>query len=225
MNRRNFSEGVLVGVGSVALASYLLATGRSTPVESVGFVAGVVAVWLAAKESAWTYPLGLVNVAIYAHFFFSERLFADAVLNGIYFVLLCLGWYWWTRRREGVIELKVASASVSTLVIVFGIGVASLVPVWSALGAYGGSAPVIDGSLTVFSLCAQFLQDRKFLQCWIVWAALNLVYVPWFWHRQYYATSILYAIFLVLAVRGYLHWRSIYRSARNEANDPGVLVQ
>jgi nicotinamide mononucleotide transporter len=198
----------------LALVVWLYARQLTTPIESVGFVAGVVGVWLAARENAWTYPVGLINVAIYAQLFYTQRLYADATLNLIYFVLLCLGWYWWTRKHHRKPVLNVSHAPAIVLAkLLLAAGFAAPIVYWG-LSQTNDPAPVLDGSLTILSLCAQFLQDRKFIENWAVWIVANAIYIPLFWSRQYYASSILFAIFLVLAIRGWINWS---RELRNPA--------
>lgn len=207
MLSRDWREGLLIALSSIVFVGFFSWQQLTGPLEAVGFVAGVLGVWLATKENALTYPVGLINVGIYAKFFYENRLYADSVLNGIYFILLCLGWYWWTRRRDGQIELTVKVASHRTLLPLLGVVTVALPLVWWALIQVDGAIPYVDGTLSVLSLSAQFLQDRKFIQNWHVWIAVNLVYVPLFVWRGYYPTAFLYAIFLVLAVRGLSQWK------------------
>jgi nicotinamide mononucleotide transporter len=53
---------------------------------------------------------------------------------------------------------------------------------------------------------------RKVLENWLVWIAVNVVYIGMFIFKHLYLTSGLYAVFLVLAVMGYLQWRRSYRA-------------
>jgi nicotinamide mononucleotide transporter len=48
---------------------------------------------------------------------------------------------------------------------------------------------------------------RKILENWILWIAVDLVYVPTFISRGLYATAGLYTVFLVLAVMGWREWK------------------
>jgi nicotinamide mononucleotide transporter len=48
---------------------------------------------------------------------------------------------------------------------------------------------------------------RKLLENWLVWIAVNLVYVPTFVSRHLPATAVQYAVFLVLALMGWFSWK------------------
>jgi len=72
--------------------------------------------------------------------------------------------------------------------------------------------PYLDASLTGASLVAQWMMTRKQLENWIVWILANLVYVPTMIARNLPWTSFQYAVFLVLAVMGYVSWRASLRA-------------
>ena len=87
---------------------------------------------------------------------------------------------------------------------------------WLALAALlrqtDAALPWLDALLTTTSLVAQWMMTRKILENWILWIAVDVVYVPMFWSQRLYATSLLYAAFLVLAVMGYTQWRRSMRA-------------
>ena len=75
--------------------------------EIAGFVFGVLAVWLTAKESPWCWPTGLVNVSLYIVVFWQAKLYADMGLQVVY-VAVCIYTAGWAAdgspsptRREG----------------------------------------------------------------------------------------------------------------------------
>jgi nicotinamide mononucleotide transporter len=82
---------------------------------------------------------------------------------------------------------------------------------WLALAAVlrltDAALPWLDALLTTTSLVAQWMMTRKILENWLVWIALDVVYVPMFISQGLYATALLYAAFLVLALMGFVEWR------------------
>jgi len=65
----------------------------------------------------------------------------------------------------------------------------------------------MDAALTSTSFVAQWLMTRKILENWLIWIAADIVYVPMFYYKGLCLTSGLYAIYLVLAFMGWVHWR------------------
>ena len=67
--------------------------------------------------------------------------------------------------------------------------------------------PYLDSSLTSFSLVAQFYQTRKWIENWILWIAVDVIYVGMYIYKQLYLTAGLYGVFVILATLGYAEWR------------------
>jgi nicotinamide mononucleotide transporter len=65
---------------------------------------------------------------------------------------------------------------------------------------------VLDGLLVSVSLVAQGMMTRKQLENWWLWIAVDVVYIGLFAARDLPVTSALYALFLLLAVRGLRAW-------------------
>jgi nicotinamide mononucleotide transporter len=66
--------------------------------------------------------------------------------------------------------------------------------------------PFVDGATTSFSLIAQWMTTRKWIGNWLIWIAVDVVYVGMYLSQGLYPTSGLYVVFLGLAVAGYREW-------------------
>ena len=64
--------------------------------EIIGTVLGVIGVWLMIRQSIVGWPVGLVQVAVYAWVFFDAKLYSDAILQIAFFLIQAYGWWhWW----------------------------------------------------------------------------------------------------------------------------------
>lgn len=52
-----------------------------SPLEIFGFVLGVIAVWLTARQHIWCWPTGIVSVIVYAVVFVKVKLYSDVALQ------------------------------------------------------------------------------------------------------------------------------------------------
>ena len=52
------------------------------------------------------------------------------------------------------------------------------------------------------------MMTRKLLENWLVWVAVDVVYIGMFIYKSLYITSLLYFVFLVLSVMGYRQWKA-----------------
>ena len=70
----------------------------------------------------------------------------------------------------------------------------------------------MDSLLTSFSIAAQWMQTRKLLESWLVWLAVDVLYVGMFLYKELYLTAGLYTVFIVLAAMGFVQWRRSMRT-------------
>lgn len=180
--------------------------------ETGGMVAGIVAVYLAAKKNIWSWPIGIINVAIYIIVFFEAKLYADMGLQFYFMGTNLYGWYFWSRKSIQAPEVKIRA--INKKEIVFSIlAVAIFAPLVGFSLQYhtDASFPFIDSFCTACSLVAQFFLARKVKENWLIWIFVDLIYVGVYLMKGLYPTAIMYSIFIYIATVGYLDWRNTYR--------------
>jgi nicotinamide mononucleotide transporter len=67
--------------------------------------------------------------------------------------------------------------------------------------------PLIDALLTMASIAGQILLTRKKIDNWLIWILVNIASVVLYSVIGIYFTSILYAIFLLIAVKAFYEWK------------------
>lgn len=182
--------------------------------EIVAALFGLAGVYLTARENVWCWPVGVVNVAMYIAVFWQAKLYADMGLQAVYVVLCLYGWWAWLRGGRGATALAVARAPAWALALGVLVGVVATWSLGSLLYARTDAAlPFWDAGTTAFSLVAQWLQTRKWIENWPLWIAVDAIYVPMYVAKHLPATALLYAIYLVLAAVGWRAWRRSRRAA------------
>jgi nicotinamide mononucleotide transporter len=176
--------------------------------ELASAVVSALAVWLTARRSPWCWPVGFASVVAYAYVFIDARLYADALLQGAFAVLIIYGWQRWRRNLADDGKVRVAPLPRRDAILHLAIGVAGAL----ALGAgmhFGTNAalPWLDSALTSFSLVAQWWQARRHIAAWWMWIVVDVVYVGEYAYKSLLITSVLYAGFVVLAVIGWRSWQ------------------
>lgn len=176
--------------------------------EPAAVVVTLAAVYLTARERIWCWPVALVSVTLYALVFYRARLYADMGLQGVYFAMSAYGWWAWLHGGEERGRLEVTTASWRTrsgLLVLAAVTGAVLGTTLARLT--DASLPYLDSTLTSYSLVGQWLMARKVIDTWVVWIAVDVVYVGMFVFKKLYLTSALYAVFLGLAAMGFIQWR------------------
>lgn len=192
-----------------------------SPLEIIAAIFGAIAVYLSARENIWSWPTAIVNVSLYTIVFYQSRLYAEMGLQIVYLVLSIYGWYNWLYGGAQRAVLHISRASLRTLALLALIIAAGSFVLGNTLATRTNAVlPYLDSTLAVTSLAAQWLMTRKVLENWLLWIAVDVVYVPMFISRGLLATAVLYAVFLVLAVLGYITWRRSYQNQR----ETGALV-
>ncbi|WP_276497824.1 nicotinamide riboside transporter PnuC [Pontibacter litorisediminis] len=177
-------------------------------VELTGVVFGILGVWLAAKPSVWTWPASLVSVGMYVLVFYGARLYADMGLNVFYFVTSLYGWYMWLYGGKNHTERKVGHVTVKEFTVLVVLAVLFTLGLGYFLDNYtNADLSYTDSATTAVSLMGYWMMAKKQLENWIVWLAVDVVYVGVYTYKELYLTSFLYVVFLALCVQGYRNWK------------------
>ena len=140
--------------------------------------------------------------------FFRAKLYAAMGLQAVYVGLAAYGWYAWLHGGEDHSGLKVSRLPrrLALGLAVAGAAASGIAGYW--LRARTDEAlPYLDGFTTSFSLVAQWMQTRKFLENWAVWAVVDVVYVGMSLSQGLTLTAGLYAVYIGLALLGFRDWR------------------
>ncbi len=176
--------------------------------ELAAAVITLVSIWLATRENIWYYPTGLVALLMYTWLFYGAKLYAESVLQVVCFALMVYGWYEWLHGGEHRTELPVTRTPQWAWLagIAFGLA-ASAIVIAIQLKYTDNPAPYVDSSLLVWSLVAQWMTARKWIENWILWVLINTVSVPLYISRDLGYTAALYVGLWILAIFGYFQWR------------------
>lgn len=176
--------------------------------ESAAVLFGIVSVYLSVRENIVSWPTAIVNVTLYIFVFQRARLYADMALQVVYVGISLYGWYEWLHGGRGKSRLPVSRGTRRLAAVLAGIGIVAAALLGTLLARYTNAAlPYLDATTTTTSLIAQWMMARKILENWIVWVAVDVVYIGMFLYKSLVLTAGLYAVFLVLSLMGYFQWR------------------
>ena len=185
--------------------------------EIVAALFGVVSVFLSVRQNIWSWPTAIVNVGLYIFVFYDSKLYADTGRQVIYVVLNAYGWYHWLYGGKNRTELPVTRTRARVGVLLSGIVVAGTVLIGTLLTRNTDAAlPYLDALTTSTSLVAQWMMTRKLLENWLVWVAVDVVYIGMYINKSLYVTAVLYFIFLLLSIMGFIQWRRTLARPKTE---------
>lgn len=189
-----------------------------SPVEWAAAVTGLASVWLTVRENVWCWPTGLVSVALYVWVFYQARLYADTGLQVVYIVLSVYGWWEWLHGGPGRRELPVGRASGRLMAGMIALALLGALVLGYGLDRWTDAAlPYADSLITSTSLVAQWMLARKLWENWTLWITVDVMAVGVFAFKGLVITTVLYVVFLGMAIAGWREWRETLRKQERAA--------
>jgi nicotinamide mononucleotide transporter len=189
----------------------LLSWGSRHWVEIAGALLGVIYVFLSVKQNILTWLLGLLTSLLYIFVFFDSGFYADMTLQFYYVWVSIYGWIIWAKGKptdHGKEALPVSSIDKKTAFILIAISFILWALIWFVLIKFTDSpVPVGDSFITALSIIATWMLARKIIEHWIVWIIVDTVSLILYIYKGLFPTVVLYAIYAIVAVWGYLEWR------------------
>jgi len=182
-----------------------------TLLEAAGVGFGLLYIYLAAKESIWCWPAGLISVIIYLFICFGAKLYAEVGLQFYYLGASLYGWYHWNKQNDQD-SLPISTLNIKQHLLFIGIGGITTVVLGYLLSTHtDASIPYVDSFTTIFSLLTTILVTRKVLENWIYWIVVDSVGAYQYYYKELYLTSLLFVLYVIIVVFGYLKWKKIYK--------------
>lgn len=185
--------------------------------EIIAAILGVANIVLLVRRSIWNYPFGIVMVALYGIVFLQARLYSDAILQIYFLVVQIYGWWNWYRGRneDGLVRVEIMSPRERAFFAALTVAIAVALG-WTFATYSNAAAPWMDASLAATSVTAQYLLSIRKIENWVLWIAVDVVYIGLYWWKHLYATSGLYAVFLVLSIAGLIEWLRARKRSRED---------
>jgi nicotinamide mononucleotide transporter len=187
-----------------SLTTQLLADLAATSAaEGVAVFAGLVYVVLTVQRNRWCWLAGGISSLILAVLAAQSLLPMQAVLQAWYVAMSAYGWLRWSDQT-------------GTTVVVWGwrrhlLGVAVclllsvVVAAWVASNT-NAAWPLLDTATTAFSLFATWQVARMVRENWLYWIVIDAVSLVIFAAQGLVLTSLLFAVYLLVAGVGYATW-------------------
>lgn len=186
--------------------------------EAAGLIASLVYLFYSIREKVWLWPWGILASLLSLWVFYSSRLYADMGLQFYYLSISAYGWWYWMRRSEkddeSKVEVPIKNVRVLLLVKLFAVGALlygiilyALLCVPAMLDIASSDMPYLDALTTAASIVATWMLARKYIDHWLFWIAIDLLSMFMYLYKGLYFYSVLFLIYTIGAVVGYLEWK------------------
>jgi nicotinamide mononucleotide transporter len=172
---------------------------------------------LAIKQFTWFWFFGILSAALYAWVYGHSGFYAGMALQGYYAIISIYGWLHWSARAKqpdthgGLPVIRVNRRLLVMLVVIW-------LLLWLLIGfildQYTGSTiPYYDAFTASGGIVATWMLARKILEQWIFWIIIDLISIGLYIWQELYATSVLFLLYIIMAVVGYREWRKAWKTA------------
>ena len=177
--------------------------------EILGVILAVAYLLLAAKENIWCWLCAFISSAIYVYLFWQVGLLMESMLNVFYISMALAGWLQWRYggdKHEGL-SIKTLRAWQHGLILLLILLLAWLSG-WYMQNYTAAAWPYVDSFTTWASILTTFMVIYKILENWIYWFVIDALSIYLYLDRGLYLTVLLFLIYLVIVVFGFISWRN-----------------
>ena len=178
-------------------------------IELLGSVLSIIYLYLSIKQKASLWIFGFLCSALYVVVFFQSKFYADMSLQFYYLGVSVFGWISWKAGKpENRKELPVKRTTPLSGVIILLIALILYFVYYFILTGYTDSPlPKADSFTTALSIVATWMLARKMIEHWWLWIIVDSVSAGLYFYRALYPTAILFVIYTIMAIIGYLQWK------------------
>lgn len=182
--------------------------------EVFGALTGIIYVFLEIRQNIWLWPVGIVTSSVYILVFFSSKFYADMGLQVYYLFISFYGlWAWKYGTRKDIknssqdIPLRVEHTPIHLIHKLIVVYIIIQLSLWYILAYHTDSpVPAGDSFTTALSVVATWMLARKYIEHWLIWIIVNIVSMILYIYKGLYPTTILFMVYLIMAVVGYREW-------------------
>lgn len=178
-------------------------------IELAGSVLSIIYLYLSIKQRVSLWIFGFLCSLLYAIVFFQSKFYADMSLQFYYLGVSVLGWISWRAGKpENRKELPVKRTTPLSGAIILVIALVLYFLYYFILSEYTDSPlPKADAFTTALSIVATWMLARKMIEHWWLWIIVDSVSAGLYFYRALYPTAILFVIYTIMAIIGYLQWK------------------
>jgi nicotinamide mononucleotide transporter len=199
-----------------------------TTLEGWSFVLSLCYVALSVRKNIYAWLFAIVASFLYAWVCFQSKLYPTLLLQ-IFFILSSIyGFVEWRKANYTYSKSNWQYTKLSTIAWLFFISLIFIITGLSLLlsSLYTGLPNSIWFKIEVLaasaSVVAQYLDAKRCIHAWHLWFVVNIAYICINYKAGLYSFSVLYGIFAILSIIGYVYWKK--HNQRNMQNLQKIIV-
>jgi len=178
--------------------------------ELIAVLFGIISVLFARKNNILVYPTGLINTLIFIYILFEFKLLGDLIINIYYSIMSILGWYLWSRKKNGVEKFPISVMNPKDYVIsilLFLVTLLFIALVYYFFDKFTHWTAFVDTLTTALFFVGMWLMAKRKIENWILWIIADCISIPLYFYKGLVFSSCQFLIFTIIAIYGYFEWK------------------
>lgn len=170
-----------------------------------------------AKRFAWF--LSLFAITLNIILYWQRDIYGQLWLEGYFGLSSLYGCLAWRTKHSATQLIRGLSLRQTVFYGAFAIVLSTIIS-QLLLHLTHSDIPYWDGTTAALSILAQWLLCLKIIHCWILWFIVDIMTAALYYHKGLIFHSILYWIYLILAVAGYYQWQRLRQQTSSALQQP-----
>ena len=182
--------------------------------DIVTTVLGLAYILLEYKASVWMWAVGFAMQALGIVLYYQKGLYADCGMEFYYLAMTVYGYWKWIHGSASKEALPIRHFPrrlvlpwLLLIVMVWGI------IYWLLVTFTNSNVPLADSFTTALSIVGIWALAHKYLEQWFIWIAVDVVTCALYFYKDIPFKASLYAVYVVIAVFGYIKWRRMMQAS------------
>ncbi len=186
--------------------------------DIVTTILGLAYILLEYRASLWMWAVGFLMQLLGIVLYYQKGLYADCGMEFYYLSMTIYGYWRWVKPTANSQQPIANSQKPKAITHIPKkiIGYWSLVTgavwatiYWLLVTFTNSTVPLADSFTTALSLVGIWALAHKYLEQWFIWIAVDIVTSVLYFYKDIPFKASLYALYVVIAVFGYMKWRKM----------------
>jgi nicotinamide mononucleotide transporter len=174
-------------------------------IEFIAVIFSLSCVILTTQRNILCWPVGLIGIIAYSIIFYKGKDWSNFLLQFVFTIQSIIGWINWKKSEN----LKIKSLKAYDLFTILVASVLLFICFDFTNSIFNGNLTELDAATATLSLFGMFLLGKSKIEAWFFWILADIIYIYFFFIQGLYLSSVLYFIFLILAIYGYFNWKKL----------------
>ena len=182
-------------------------------------ILGLIYIWLEYRAHIALWVIGVIMPALDIVLYWQHGLYGDAGMACYYTFAALYGFYVWkfvkTRKKKEPLPIIFMPRRQYLPTIVF-FFVAWAAVYYVLITWTDSTVPVLDSFTNALSFVGLWALARKYVEQWVFWMVVDGVCTFLYIKKGIPFKAMLYGLYVVIAIAGYLKWRSVAKTVKSD---------